>query len=208
MILRIAKERNKASSVHKEAVWLLFLTVRVVFSRGTVAEPRASVFGSKVDAVFLALDKKGSPDCTLAVVRQGKVIYERGYGMANLDYNLPITPKSNFYIASTLRQSTVFSLALLARQGKLSLDEAITEYFPVPAAVYGSVTVRQLIYHTSGVQDYFTLSDISVTVKGGVRPLDKINTVSPSSQELSTYAGECYRDELDVTCRFYMRARI
>lgn len=159
MILRIAKERNKASSVHKEAVWLLFLTVRIMFSRGTVAEPRASVFGSKVDAVFVALDKKGSPNCTLAVVRQGKVIYESGYGVANLDYNPPIT-SSNLYIASTLRQSTVFSFALLARQGKLPLDEAITDYFPIPAAVYGSTTVRQLIYHTSGVQDYFTLSDI------------------------------------------------
>jgi len=160
MIWRIAKEPNQASSVHKEAVWLLFLRVRIMFSRGTVAEPRASVFGSKVDAVFVALDKKGSPHCTLAVVRQSKVIYERGYGMTNLHYNLPITPKSNFYIASTLRQSTVFSLALLAKQRKLSLDEAITEYFHVPAAVYGSVSVRQLIYHISGAQDYFTLSGI------------------------------------------------
>jgi CubicO group peptidase (beta-lactamase class C family) len=51
--------------------------------------------------VFSALDKEDSPGCALAMVRHGKIIYERAYGMANLHCNSPITPKSNFFIAST-----------------------------------------------------------------------------------------------------------
>lgn len=140
----------------------MFLAVLVMLSRATVAESQASELSSKVDAVFAALDKKDSPECALAVVRQGKITYERGDGMANLDYNLPITPKPSFYIASTSKQFTAFSVAPFAEQGKLSLDDAIKRYFPeLPAAVYASVTVRQLMYHTSGVQDYFTLLDIA-----------------------------------------------
>jgi CubicO group peptidase (beta-lactamase class C family) len=81
----------------------------VILSRTTVT--KASEVRSNADAVFAALDKEDSPGCALALVRHGKIIYERAYGTANLHRNLPITPKSTFLIASPSKQFTPFSLA-------------------------------------------------------------------------------------------------
>jgi CubicO group peptidase (beta-lactamase class C family) len=116
----------------------------------------------RVDAVFASLDKKGSPGCALAIIQDGKITYERGYGMANLDYDVPITPSSRFIIASTSKQFTAFSAALLEQQGKISLDDPITKYFPeLPSAVYGPVTIRHLIHHTSGIRDFLSLINLA-----------------------------------------------
>jgi len=91
--------------------------ILVIFSRSAAAQAQRSELSTKVDAVFAALDKKDSPGCALAVVRHGNIVYERGYGMANLDYNLAISPKSNVYIASPSKQFTAFFVALLAERG-------------------------------------------------------------------------------------------
>src|SRR5260370_13038892 len=141
--------------IHKQSAAVgLFGTILAVLANAT-AHAQASQLTARVDAVFASIDKKDSPGCALAVVRRGDIVYKRGYGMANLDYNIPITPESNFYIASTSKQFTAFAVALLEHQGKLSLDDPIVKYFPeLPASVYGSVTVRHLIHHTSGIRDY------------------------------------------------------
>ena len=138
------------------------LSIVLIILCSAFAYPQTSELTSRVDAVFAAMDKKDSPGCALAVVQQGKIVYKHGYGMANLDYNIPLTPASNFYIASTSKQFTAFVVALLEQQRKLSLDDPITEYFPeLPSSIYGSVRVRHLIYHTSGIPDYFSLLDLA-----------------------------------------------
>jgi len=125
----------------------------------------------QVDAVFVDLDKKESPGCALLVAQSGKIVYQRGYGSANLDYDLPITPSSVFYIASDSKQFTAFSVALLLEQGRLSLDDSITKYIPeLPSGVYGRVTIAHLIYHTGGVRDYWGLRELA-----GERPEDPLS---------------------------------
>lgn len=116
----------------------------------------------QIDAAFAAVDRRDSPGCALAAVQDGKIVYEHGYGMANLDYQIPITPTSIFYIASDSKQFTAFSVALLAEEGKLSLSDAIVKYIPeLPHEVYGRVTVANLVYHSSGVRDYWGLRELS-----------------------------------------------
>jgi CubicO group peptidase (beta-lactamase class C family) len=116
----------------------------------------------QVDALFADFDKKGSPGCALAIIQDGRITYQRGYGMADLDYDAPITPASVFYIASDSKQFTAFSVALLVEQGKVSLDDPVTKYFPeLPKAVYGGVTVGHLIHHTGGVRDYWPLIELA-----------------------------------------------
>ena len=77
----------------------------------------------RVDALFSAWDKEDSPGCALGVMKEGTLLYARGYGMANLEYEVPITPASIFHVASLSKQFTAFSVALLAREGRLSLGE-------------------------------------------------------------------------------------
>ena len=68
----------------------------------------------KMDALFAEWDKSDSPGATLAIIKAGKIIYKRGYGAANLDYNVPITPESAFYIASVSKQFTATCIVLRA----------------------------------------------------------------------------------------------
>ena len=111
----------------------------------------------RVDSLFAQWDKPDSPGCALGVIRNGQLIYKRGYGMANLEYNIPISPTSIFWIASTSKQFTAMSIALLARQGKLSLDDDIRKYLPEMPQYQRPVTIRHLIHHTSGIRDYAVL---------------------------------------------------
>src|SRR5215831_8321955 len=111
----------------------------------------------KVDKVFAQWDKPDSPGCSIGVIKDGKLIYKRGYGSANLDYNVPLTPESVFYIASTSKQFTAASILLLVRRGKVSLDDDIRKYFPELPRYEFAVTINHLLHHTSGVRDYLEL---------------------------------------------------
>ena len=115
----------------------------------------------KVDELFAKWDKPDSPGCALGVIKDGRFIYKRGYGMANLDYNIPLSPQSVFYLASVSKQFTAMSALLLARQGRISLDDPIRKYAPELPELYNPVTVRHLIHHTSGIRDYLTLASLA-----------------------------------------------
>lgn len=111
----------------------------------------------RIDSLFARFAKPDSPGCAVAVVKDGQTVFKRGYGMANLEYDIPITPSTVFHIASVSKQFTAMSLALLAAQGKLSLDDDIRKYVSeIPD--YGSpITIRHLIHHTSGLRDVIAL---------------------------------------------------
>ncbi len=112
----------------------------------------------EVDAVFAAYDRPDSPGCALGVIRDGAFIYRRGYGMANLEYGLPIGPDTVFRIGSTSKQFTAAAVALLAQDGLVDLDESLRRHFPEFPAWADEVTIRQLIHHTSGIRDYLQLA--------------------------------------------------
>ena len=114
-----------------------------------------------VDAVFSDVAKAGSPGCALAVARDGKIIYEKGYGLANIEENVAITPNTVFDIGSTSKQFTAASIVLLERQGKLSLMDDIRKYVPEIPEYGHKITILQLLNHTSGIRDYLTLFDLA-----------------------------------------------
>jgi CubicO group peptidase (beta-lactamase class C family) len=111
----------------------------------------------KVDQLFATWDKAESPGAAIAIIKDGAVVYKRGYGSANLEYNVPITPQTVFHVASVSKQFTAFSIALLANQGKLSLDDDIRKHLPELPDFGKKITIRHLIHHTSGLRDQWTL---------------------------------------------------
>lgn len=122
------------------------------------APPTPSEAPSKrVDELFQKMDTTVSPGCALSVMRDGHIIYERGYGMADLDHNIPITPATVFHVASMSKQFTAASILMLAQQGKLSLDDPVRKYIPELPDFGTPVTIRQLIHHTSGLRDQWDL---------------------------------------------------
>lgn len=114
-----------------------------------------------VDEVFGDLAKPGSPGCALGVYRDGKIIYAKGYGLANIEENVAITPQSVFDIGSTSKQFTASSILLLEKQGKLSVNDDVRKYLPELPDYGQKVTILQLLNHTSGLRDYLTLMELA-----------------------------------------------
>ena len=95
-----------------------------------------------VDRVFQRWQAKDGPGCSVAASRDGKTIYQAGYGTAILEADVPITPASIFHAASVSKQFTAMSILLLARDGKLSLDDDIRKYLPEIPDYGHRITIR------------------------------------------------------------------
>ena len=114
-----------------------------------------------VDLLFADYDRPDTPGCALGVIRDGDFVYRRGYGRANLEYDLPITSRSVFRTGSVGKQFTAAAVALLAESGDLDLDDPVGRYFPEFPEWADRMTVRQLVLHTSGIRDYLELAFLS-----------------------------------------------
>ncbi len=111
----------------------------------------------KVDAFLSQWDKNDMPGCSVGAIKDGKLVYKRAFGMANLDYDIPNTTLTLFNLASVSKPFTAMSIALLAQQGKLSLDDDIRKYVPEIPKYNETITIRNLIHHTSGIREYQAL---------------------------------------------------
>jgi CubicO group peptidase (beta-lactamase class C family) len=124
---------------------------------GSGAQAVQASLTQKVDQLFKQWDKPDSPGCALGVIKDGQFVYQRGYGSANLERNIPITSRSVFYIASMSKQFTAMSIALLIEEGKLSLEDDIRKYLPEMPRYQSPIRIRHLIHHTSGLRDFIVL---------------------------------------------------
>jgi CubicO group peptidase (beta-lactamase class C family) len=120
-------------------------------------EKDADETARKVDQVFAAFDKPDSPGCALGVVRDSEFIYKKGYGTASLELGVPITPESVFYMGSVSKQFTAASVVLAAEQGYLSLDDDVRKYVPEIPSYGKTITLREMLHHTSGFRDILGL---------------------------------------------------
>ncbi|MHA2282481.1 MAG: serine hydrolase domain-containing protein [Promethearchaeota archaeon] len=110
-------------------------------------------YSEKVDKLFKQWDKPDSPGCALGIVKHGDIIYKKGYGMANLEYGIPITPQTVFNMGSISKQFTAFSILLLEKEGKLSLEDKIHSYLPYLPHFGKKITIQHLLNHTSGLRE-------------------------------------------------------
>lgn len=165
-MMTVRRNPRFAFVVDRSALRTSIATVLLAVPTGIVAQaPGASASdapsGARVDSVFAGFDRRDSPGCAVAVLRAGATVYTRGYGMADLEHDVPITPGTTFYLASVSKQFTAYSVILLARDGRLSLDDDVRKFIPeVPDFRSSSgrpITIRHLLYHTSGLRDYFSL---------------------------------------------------
>jgi CubicO group peptidase (beta-lactamase class C family) len=133
------------------------LAVLLAAVAAACAAPRQATTDAKVDQLFIAWNKSDSPGCGVGVARDGRVIFERGYGMAHLERRAPITASTAFPLASITKAFTAMSVLIAAERGVLSLDDDVAKYVPAWSVPEPRVTIRHLITHTSGVRDAYTL---------------------------------------------------
>jgi CubicO group peptidase (beta-lactamase class C family) len=145
-----------------------------------------------VDRIFAEWDKPETPGCALGVVQNGKFIYERGYGMANLDYDIPNSPRFVYYIGSDSKQFTATSIALLVLQGKISLDDDIRKYIPELPDYGTPITISHLLHHTAGIRDMYVLMDLAGKRMEDVFTDDEALALIARQKELNFKPGDEY----------------
>ena len=122
--------------------------------------------GKKVDAIFSAVSSPDSPGFAVLVRKDGQTIFERGYSLRDLRTKTKIDAQTNFRLASFTKQFTAMAIMLLVHDGKLRYDETLAEIFPDFPTYGKTITVRNLLNHTSGLPDYEDLMDAAEKVKG------------------------------------------
>jgi CubicO group peptidase (beta-lactamase class C family) len=154
--------------------------------------PDSAALNAKVDAIFAAYDKPHSPGCELGVIRNGQLIYTRGYGLANLEYDIPISSHTVFYVGSVSKQFTAMNILLLAQQGKLSLDDPVRKYIPELPEYSHPIAVAELIHHTSGLRDYYGLMSLAGIDTDGVLTEDQALWFITHQKHLNFDPGDEY----------------
>jgi CubicO group peptidase (beta-lactamase class C family) len=110
----------------------------------------------RIDALLEAVDPRG-PGCAIGVVADGELRYARGVGLANLEYDVPITPDTPFHVASVSKQFTAAAIGLLAIRHQLDLGDDARTYLPRLPWFGSTITLQHLVHHTSGLRDQWTL---------------------------------------------------
>ena len=123
--------------------------------------PVSPALARGIDAVFADLDRPGSPGASVSVIRDGHIIYSRGYGHAQIEHGVPVTPATVFHVASVSKQFTAMAVTMLAADGALGLDDPVQQHLDFVPDFDHPTTVRQLIHHTSGIRDQWQLLGIS-----------------------------------------------
>jgi CubicO group peptidase (beta-lactamase class C family) len=172
------------------AAWFIAPMVFHTNHNPPAANPSPAASGNpEVDKLFAQWNRPDSPGCSLAASKNGTVVYERGYGMANLESGAAITPASVFHVASIAKQFTAMSILLLAKSGKLSLDEDVKTYIPEWADHGSRITIRHLLTHTSGLRDAYLLSDLSPSRGESVGRMDAIVGILARARGLNFTPG-------------------
>jgi len=149
--------------------YLPFVAFFLVLSGFAVAQTNDEA-GKKIDALFASYTSH-TPGAAVAVVKDGKVIFKKGYGMADLDHDIPITPQTVFNIASVSKQFTAFAIYLLESEGRIALEDDVRKYIPELSSYGTTIRIKHLLGHTSGLRDQaamtalagWRLSDIQTT---------------------------------------------
>lgn len=173
-------------------VVVMILTVTFGFSARSFTQPVPDSTIKKIDSLFQKWNKANSPGCTVGIVRNDSLIFSKGYGMANLEYDIPNEPQTLYHMASVSKQFTAYAIVLLASEGKLKLEDDIHKWLPWFPDLKEKITVRNLLNHTSGIRDQWQLLAISGTRLDDVITQDHVIKILSKQQALNFKPGDEY----------------
>jgi CubicO group peptidase (beta-lactamase class C family) len=142
-----------------------------------------------LESLFEPWSDPAGPGAALAVTRNGRLIYSRGWGSAQLEYGIPVTPATPFHVASVSKQFATFAVSLLARDGALSWDDPVHLHLPELPELGAPFTLRHLAHHTSGVRDQWELLAMAGWRLDDVITRDQILAMMLRQRELNFEPG-------------------
>src|SRR5271154_3923155 len=146
----------------------------------------------KVDKIFASYNQAGSPGCAVGVMEDGNFVYRKGYGMGSVELGVPLTSQSVFYMGSVSKQFTAASVVLAAEQGFLSLDDDIRKYVPELPSYGKTITLRQMLHHTSGFRDILGLLFLAGRNFEDIHPTSELLDLLSRQKALNYQPGEEY----------------
>jgi CubicO group peptidase (beta-lactamase class C family) len=160
-----------------------------------------------IDSLLNGYDEK-APGISIGIVDHNKLVYEKQFGLANMEYQIPITDETSFHVASVSKQFTAFAILLLEDEGKLSLDDDIRIYLPKMYNFQNIITIRHLLNHTSGLKDQFNLLRLSgwslddvITNEQVLRILFNQKTLNFQPNEKHMYSNSGYTLLAEIVAR-------
>jgi CubicO group peptidase (beta-lactamase class C family) len=132
----------------KKIIFILFLFQAAACKLSTNADE------SNMDEIFKAFNTGSGPGCAIAVIQNGRTLFKKGYGLASLEYQVPISTSTVFDICSLSKQFTGFAISTLVEEKKIALDDDIRKYLPDLPDFGKRISIRQLLHHTSGIRDW------------------------------------------------------
>jgi len=173
------------------ALAILILNCMIIFTAcQSNPSDRIDSKAQAIDTLFEKWDKPDSPGAAVAVLKEGEILYKQGYGSAQLEYGIPITPETIFHVASVSKQFTAFSIAMLADEGKLSIDDDIRKHLPEVPDFGETITIRHLIHHTSGLRDQWEALAMAGWRLDDVITREQILSMVKNQKELNFAPGE------------------
>jgi CubicO group peptidase (beta-lactamase class C family) len=146
----------------------------------------------RVDSIFANWDKPGSPGAAVLVVREGRILFEKGYGYANLDQDVRITPETVFDLASVSKQFAGLAIAMLVEQGRIQLTDDVRKYIPELHAFSDTIRILHLVHHTSGLRDWPGTLGIAGWRMDDVISFDQILRFAYNQRALNFKPGDEY----------------
>jgi CubicO group peptidase (beta-lactamase class C family) len=145
---------------------IFFAAVLLALPIDSRTQTTPSPMGSQADTIFSGVTQENAPGLAMLVRKDGRTLFEKGYGVRDLRTHVKIDQHTNFRLASFTKQFTAMAVMLLVHDGKLRYDQTLTEIFPDFPAYGKSVTIRNLLNHTGGLPDYEDLMDAAERAKG------------------------------------------
>jgi len=164
--------KSIAGSTHRSGLRTLLFALASAASLPVLAQPAG--LPPEAEQAIAALVNKALaedpvPSVSIAIVRDGKLAYAKAFGLARLEPRTPATPEFRYKIASNSKQIAATAILLLAEEGKLSLDDRVSRFFPKLTRA-GDISVRQLLSHTSGYQDYYAVDYLAASMQRDMTP--------------------------------------
>jgi len=146
----------------------------------------------KIDSLFSNYNSK-TAGVAVGIVKDGELIFKKGYGTANLEYDIPITSKTIFNVGSVSKQFAAFSIYLLEKQGKISLDDDVRKYIPELPIYEKIITIRHLCSHTSGLKDQWALLTLAGWRMDDVITHEQVMKIISKHKELNFTPGSQFK---------------
>jgi len=146
---------------------------------------------TKIDSLLQGKYPDNAPGATFLISKNGRVIYKKAFGLANLELNVPMKTNNVFKIGSLTKQFTAISILMLMEKGKLNLDDEITKFIPDYPTNGNKITIHHLLTHTSGIKDYTKVKGLKAIAQKDLTPLELINF--SKNESIDFVPGEKYK---------------